>query len=80
MHLGPAALVLACTVCYGDPESPMSKGAIAGVVLLGGVILGVLVAFASLFLHWRRRAAAIARGEAVPVSRIVVPQGPAPAP
>ena len=45
----------ACPVCLGDPNSPMSISANIGVSFLLGVIVSVLVLFAALFLHWRKR-------------------------
>jgi hypothetical protein len=48
---------LACSVCYGDPNSAMSQGAQAGVLVLLGVIGVVLMGLASLLLFWMRRAA-----------------------
>ena len=52
-----AAPALACSVCYGDPNSAMSQGAKAGVLVLLGVIGVVLIGFASLLIFWMRRAA-----------------------
>lgn len=48
--------LLACTVCYGDPTAPISQGAVAGVLVMGGVIAGVAATFGGLFLFWMRRA------------------------
>ena len=48
---------LACSVCYGDPNSAMSKGAQAGVLVLLGVVGTVLTGLASLLIFWMRRAA-----------------------
>ena len=48
---------LACSVCYGDPDSAMAKGAKAGVLVLLGVVSVVLLWVGSLLLFWRRRAA-----------------------
>ena len=48
---------LACSVCYGDPNSAMSQGAQAGVLVLLGVVATVLAGFASLLIFWMRRAA-----------------------
>ncbi len=44
-------------VCYGDPNSAMTKGVEAGVLVLLGVVGTVLFGLASLFLFWVRRAA-----------------------
>ncbi len=49
--------VLACSVCYGDPNSAMTQGAQAGVLVLLGVVGVVLTGFGSLLLFWIRRAA-----------------------
>lgn len=48
---------IACSVCYGDPNSPITKGVEAGVLVLLGVVVGVLTLLASLLLFWMRRAA-----------------------
>ncbi len=48
---------LACSVCYGDPNSAMAQGAQAGVLVLLGVVGVVLTGFGSLLLFWIRRAA-----------------------
>ena len=48
---------LACSVCYGDPNSAMSQGAQAGVLVLLGVVGVVLTGLASLLIFWMRRAA-----------------------
>ncbi len=48
---------LACSVCYGDPNSAMTQGAQAGVLVLLGVVGTVLTGLASLLIFWMRRAA-----------------------
>ncbi len=48
---------LACSVCYGDPNSAMTQGAQAGVLVLLGVVGVVLTGIASLLIFWMRRAA-----------------------
>jgi len=45
----------ACSVCYGDPESPMTKGMAAGIWVLLGCIFTLLAGFASMFLYWMSR-------------------------
>ncbi len=50
---------LACSVCYGDPDSAMSQGAKAGVLVLLGVIGMVLSGIASVLIFWMRRAASL---------------------
>ncbi len=42
----------ACSVCYGDPNSPMVQGMKAGIFVLLGCIGTVLLGFASLFVYW----------------------------
>lgn len=49
----------ACSVCLGDPNSPMVKSVNTGVWFLLAVIGTLLVGFASLFLFWRSRAARV---------------------
>lgn len=51
----PSSL-FACSVCLGNPNSPMVKSVNIGVWFLLGVIGSVLISFASLFLFWRKRA------------------------
>jgi hypothetical protein len=46
----------ACTVCFGDPESLLSKGVATGVLFLLGLILVVLGTIAATSLVWARRA------------------------
>ncbi len=48
---------LACSVCAGDPNSALSQGAQAGMLVLLGVITVLLTGLASLLLFWVRRAA-----------------------
>ncbi len=48
---------LACSVCVGDPNSSLSHGAQAGMLVLLGVIAVVLTGLASLLIFWMRRAA-----------------------
>lgn len=35
----------ACSVCLGDPESPMVKGAVAGIIVMLVLVYGVLAGF-----------------------------------
>ncbi len=53
--------VLACSVCYGDPNSAMHQGAQAGVLVLLGVVGVVLTGLATLLIFWMRRAAQLRR-------------------
>ena len=45
----------ACSVCFGDPESPMSKGAAAGVYVMVGFIGFVLFGIAGTATFWMVR-------------------------
>ena len=50
----------ACSVCFGNSDSKMSQGMLAGVLVLLFVVLSVLGGFAALFVYLARRAAATA--------------------
>ena len=58
-----AAPATACSVCYGDPDSNLTLGANAGVLVLLGVVGVVLSGLAALIIFWMRRAAQLARLE-----------------
>ena len=47
---------LACSVCFGDPDSPMTRGAAAGVYVMIGIIGFVLTGIASTACFWLARA------------------------
>ena len=53
----------ACAVCFGDPESPLVKGAAAGVLVLVGVITFVLLGVAGTGMFWVHRSRRLARVE-----------------
>ncbi len=55
--LSSAQPALACSVCFGDPNSSMTQGVQAGMLVLLGVIGVVLTALAALMIFWMRRAA-----------------------
>lgn len=46
----------ACTVCYGEPGSPMTDGARNGVLFLLGVIGAVQIGFVAMFVSFWRKA------------------------
>lgn len=48
--------LFACAVCFGDPNSNLSKGVIAGVLVLLGVVSSVLVGIGAVSLSWLKRA------------------------
>jgi len=51
-----SALILACAVCFGDPNDPMTKGAEAAVAVLGAFIVVLLGGVAFFIGFWARRA------------------------
>jgi hypothetical protein len=50
----------ACAVCFGNSDSQLSQGMLAGVLVLLFVVLAVLGGFVALFVHLARRSAAVA--------------------
>ncbi len=46
----------ACGVCYKDPNNPMTKGAIMGVIVLGLIISSLLAGIAYIGYSWNKRA------------------------
>ncbi len=52
--LAPAA-AQACAVCYGDPDSALTKAMGSGILFLLGCIGMVLSAFAGMFAYWALR-------------------------
>jgi hypothetical protein len=59
LSLAPSA-AHACTVCFGNSDSKLTQGMLAGVLVLLLVILSVLGGFVALFIYLARRAAAVA--------------------
>lgn len=55
-----------CSVCFGDPASPMAKGALMGVLTLGGVIATVLVMIAGTGAFWLHRSIKLSRSSNPP--------------
>ena len=49
----------ACPVCFGNPDSPMTKGTSNGVMFLLGIVGFVQVGFVALFFSFWRRAKAL---------------------
>jgi len=52
--MNPGAL-WACSVCFGDPDSAMSKGLAWGVLSLLGVVLMVLGGITTFFVYLAKR-------------------------
>lgn len=50
----------ACSVCFGNSDSKLTQGMMAGVLVLLLVVLTVLGGFAALFIFLARRAATVA--------------------
>jgi hypothetical protein len=50
----------ACSVCFGNSDSKLTQGMLAGVLVLLLVVISVLGGFVVLFVHLARRAAAVA--------------------
>jgi hypothetical protein len=46
----------ACSVCFGDPNSPIVHGAKAGVAVLLGIVLFVVGGIVAVAIYWIRRA------------------------
>jgi len=51
----------ACPVCYGAPDSPMTKATNNGIAVLLGVVAFVQIGFAAMFFSFWRRARALRR-------------------
>lgn len=56
----------ACSVCFGDPESLMAKGAVAGVATLFGVVAFMLCSIAGVALFWVQRGRRLMGGPNAP--------------
>ena len=56
MALAVAQAAVACPVCFGSPDSSMTKGASAGIWVLLGVIGFVQLGFVALFATFWKRA------------------------
>lgn len=47
---------LACAVCFGSPDSSLTQGARAGILILLGVVATVLTGIVAVAVMWARRA------------------------
>lgn len=52
----------ACSVCFGDPDSDMTRGALWGVIVLGAIVYSVLIGGVALGVTWFVRARRLERG------------------
>jgi hypothetical protein len=55
------SILSACPVCYGSPNSPMTKGTNNGILFLLGVVGFVQIGFIALFWTFWRRAQELRR-------------------
>jgi len=55
----PSSLVLACPICFGDPNSLQVHGARVGVLVLLGITAGMLTAIGLVARSWALRARAL---------------------
>lgn len=55
--------VQACAVCFGDPDSNMTHGAFAGVLVLFGIIASVLAGVVGTGIYWAQRGRRLGRIE-----------------
>ena len=68
---------LACPVCFGQNDSPLASAMNLGIFAMLAVTVGVLVAFASFFIHLVRRARMAAdAGSVEAISRGPADAGP----
>lgn len=63
LHAAPA---WACSACFGDPQSNMARGAVWGVVVLGGVTYVLLMFVAGTGVFWYRRSRRLAQSQPIP--------------
>jgi hypothetical protein len=54
--IGLPGTLLACPVCFGQNDSPLASAMNQGILAMLVVTVGVLVAFASFFIHLIKRA------------------------
>lgn len=47
--------ILACSVCFGDPASNLSRGAFWGATFLAGVVILVLASIGMTIIVWSCR-------------------------
>jgi len=60
------ALLLACPMCFGGPDTGQVRAAKIGVLVLLGFIVPLLVAIAFIARSWARRARALQKAESAP--------------
>lgn len=70
-----ADVARACSVCQGNPDSELVKGAQGGVVVMILVTYGVLLCFGAMVALWLVRARRLSRVGAVRISDKTEPDG-----
>lgn len=58
--LGSQNSANACSVCFGDPDSSMTRGAFAGVMVMLGIIATVLGGVICTAVFWTQRSRKLA--------------------
>ena len=53
--MGEVQPLNACAVCFGDPESDMARGAVAGIIVLASIVGFVLMGITGTSLFWIHR-------------------------
>jgi hypothetical protein len=56
-----ATPALACSVCFGAPDSPMAKGLASGILALVAITYTVLAGFVGVAIFWSVRARRLGR-------------------
>jgi hypothetical protein len=54
----------ACAICYGEPDSPVSKGLSYAIIALGMIVAVVLAGITAFFVHTSRKASVVSATEA----------------
>jgi hypothetical protein len=58
------AVASACSVCYGEPDSPAARGLSAAIVVLGSVVMCVVAGAVAFFVQANRKATLLEATEA----------------
>jgi hypothetical protein len=56
LALAEPRAALACSVCFGNSDSPMAKATNLGIIAMLVVVAGMLASFAAFFIYLNRRA------------------------
>jgi hypothetical protein len=57
----------ACSACYGEPDSPASRGLTLAIAVLAVVVMGVLGGVVAFFIHANRKAGLLEAAAAHPL-------------